>query len=424
MSRWHWVSRQFTRRLWFRATLIGGVGVLAAILAALAERYIPWDMPRGIGAEAVDSLLGIIASSMLTVTTFSLSIAVSAYSSAATNGTPRATRLLIEDRLTQTVLSTFIGAFLFGIVGLIVLTTGAYGEKGRVVMFVVTIAIIALVVVTLLRWIDHLTRLGHVGETADRVEEVTRTALKARLDDPWLGGVALTNPRQEIPAGAVPIVAEVIGYVRHIDMAALSSICETAGVDIFFNAIPGTFLYAHTPLVWISRSTADVEKPKKAICKAFAIGDERLFDHDPRFGMAVMSEIGSRALSSGTNDPGTAIDVIGRTTRLLSLWARGSERPAIAHKPKYPRLHVPALATEDLFEDGFMLIARDGAGLIEVQLRLQKSLLALARLGDHAFKAAALRQSRIARDRAEVALPVPADRERLDAMVRAEMVDA
>ena len=164
---------QMTRRLWVRATLIGALGILAAILAAVAERYIPWDMPGSIGADAVDSILSIIASSMLAVTTFSLSIMVSAYGSATNNVTPRATKLLIEDRLTQTVLSTFIGSFLFGIVGLIVLRTGAYGERGRVVLFIVTIVVIVAIVVTLLRWIDHLARLGRVTETTQRVEAAT-----------------------------------------------------------------------------------------------------------------------------------------------------------------------------------------------------------------------------------------------------------
>src|SRR5690554_2145526 len=95
VPRWRWLMAQLTRRLWVRATLIGGLGVLAAILAAVVERYIPWDMPASISADAVDSLLTIIASSMLAVTTFSLSVMVSAYGSATSNVTPRATKLLV-----------------------------------------------------------------------------------------------------------------------------------------------------------------------------------------------------------------------------------------------------------------------------------------------------------------------------------------
>jgi uncharacterized membrane protein len=41
---------------------------------------------------------------------------------------------------------------------------------------------------------------------------------------------------------------------------------------------------------------------------------------------------------------------------------------------------VPAFAFPDLLEDLFRPVARDGAGLIEVDVRLQKALAALARI--------------------------------------------
>ncbi|MCY2449393.1 DUF2254 domain-containing protein, partial [Klebsiella pneumoniae] len=93
---------------------------------------------------------------------FSLSIMVTAYGSATTNVTPRATRLVVEDVTTQNVLATFIGSFLFSLVGIIALSMGAYGERGRVILFIVTLVVIALILITLLRWIQHLTSLGRV----------------------------------------------------------------------------------------------------------------------------------------------------------------------------------------------------------------------------------------------------------------------
>lgn len=422
MPRWQWLVSQLTRRLWVRATFIGGLGILAALLAAFIEPYIPWELPGQIGVESVESLLTIIASSMLTVTTFSLTTMISAYSSATSNITPRATRLLIEDRLTQTVLSTFIGSFLFGIVGLIVLKTGAYGDRGRVVLFIVTIGVIALVVVSLLRWIDDLTRLGRVGETTDRVENAAQRALEQWIDEPCMGGTPLMTPDTDIPAGAVSIITETIGYVQNVDIPALAQFSEAKGADLFVAALPGSFVYADSPLVWISGFQGDFDTEARAeIRSAFAIHHERSFDQDPRFGLAVMSEIACRALSPAVNDPGTAIDVIGRSTRLMSLWAQASDAVA-GTKPRHPRLHVPLLRTEDLFEDSFAAVARDGAGLIEVQLRMQKSLLALARMGDETFRSAALHQSHMALQRAERAMALEADVQRLRDVVRTESV--
>jgi len=61
---------------------------------------------------------------------FSVSTMVAAYGAATSNVTPRATRLLMEDNTSQNVLGTFIGSFLFSLVGIIALGTGLYGAAG------------------------------------------------------------------------------------------------------------------------------------------------------------------------------------------------------------------------------------------------------------------------------------------------------
>ncbi|WAJ36720.1 DUF2254 domain-containing protein [Pseudomonas sp. GOM7] len=411
MSRWQWLLTRLTRQLWFRATLIGALGIAAAGLAALTEHLAPWDLPTTIGSDAVDGILNIIASSMLAVTTFSLSVMTSAYSAATSNVTPRAIKLLIEDRLTQNVLSSFIGSFLFSIVGIVVLKTGAYGDKGRFVLFIVTIVVIALVVVSLLRWIDHLTRLGRVGETTERVEETTQRAIDWRCANPYLGG-SPAPANQAIPESALCLTADTVGYVQHVDMAALAEQADCLDSDIHLLAAPGTFVYPDTPLAWIPSPCQDDEAPHalKCIREAFTIGKERSFEQDPRFGLAVLSEIASRALSPAINDPGTAIDVLGRQARILCTWARDQKT---GQEPRFPRVWVEALHTQSLFEDAFNPIARDGAALIEVQMKLRRTLLALSQMGDTVFRQAAFEQAQRALERAEQALSHEADRQRL-----------
>ncbi|CAB3825585.1 MAG: DUF2254 domain-containing protein [Achromobacter pulmonis] len=428
MARWRWLLLQFTRKLWVRATLIGALGILAAMAATLAERYMPWDLPGSISAEAVDSILSIIASSMLAVTTFSLSIMTSAFGAATNTVTPRATVLLIQDGITQNVLSTFIGSFLFSMVALVVLKTGAYGPRGRLVLFVVTVGIIVLIVIALLRWINHLMLLGRVGETTDRVERATRAAIEARLDEPFLGGRELRGAGRAAPQGAEAVRAGTTGYVQFIDMAALQDEGERAGRPLHVPAIPGTFVYPDTVLAWLgapdaatgtetrteaqSDPEADAAARAERIRQAFSVGTRRSYDQDPRFGIVVLSEIAIRALSPAVNDSGTAIDVIGRCARLLALWAEGA-RGDSGQSPKFPRIHVVPIRSEDLFDDAFRLVARDGAAQIEVQSRLQKALRALRHTGDHAFRQAAAYQSQLALQRAEQAMTMDADKQLL-----------
>jgi uncharacterized membrane protein len=400
-GRWTWLLTLLGRRLWFRATLISLLAVASALVAFLIAPYLPEGLSASIGADSVDGILNILASSMLAVTTFSLSTMVAAYSAATGSVTPRATKLMVEDSTTQNVLATFIGSFLFSLVAIVTLAMEAYGERGRIVLFVVTILVIILIVITLLRWIDYLVRLGRVGETTDRVEDAAARAMKDRRDAPYLGGRPMTDAGT-IPKHARKVRCERIGYVQHVDMKALQDAAENSNGEIYVEALPGTFLDGQRPLV---RSTASPAEDA-AIMQAFSVGRERSFDQDPRFGLSVLAEIASRALSPGINDPGTAIDVIGRTVRVLNLWKRnGSDAPLV----KFPHVHVVPLSAEDLFDDVFTPIARDGAGVVEVQIRLQKALGALAACGIDGYREAARKHSDLAFERASKALPIGQD---------------
>jgi uncharacterized membrane protein len=122
------------------------------------------------------------------------------------------------------------------------------------------------------------------------------------------------------------------------------------------------------------------EDQTKKICAAFTCAKTRNFDQDPRFGLIVMSEIASRALSPAVNDPGSAIAVIGRLVRILSEWTTH-----VPQKVNHPGIYVPGLAAKDLIDDAFRPIARDGAAMVEVQIRLHKALVALTHMCPDTF---------------------------------------
>ena len=65
ISKWQWLLAQLTRTLWIRATLYVVLALAAALLAVLIERLLPGPLPVDIGADAVDRILDILASSML-----------------------------------------------------------------------------------------------------------------------------------------------------------------------------------------------------------------------------------------------------------------------------------------------------------------------------------------------------------------------
>ncbi len=413
-SKWQWLLTQLGRKLWLRSALFALLAVFTALIAIPVELFIKDPFPFSIGAESVGQILNILASSMLAVTTFSLSVMVSAYTAASSSATPRATKLVRQDSTTQNVLATFIGSFLFSLVGIIALSTDLYGDNGRLILFAVTIGVVVIIVVTMLRWIEHLSMLGRLGETTNRVEEAASRAIQQRIDYPCLGARRLDwdklpnyFDRQIYPAQT--------GYIQHIDISRLNHYGEQYDSEISVLTEPGQFIH---PAEAIASFEGELtEEIENAVRSAFTVGNERSFDQDPRFGLSVLAEIASRALSPAVNDPGTAIDVISRTVRLLSPWREHVRIEDDDEKIVYPHVRVSEIQLEGLFEDVFLPIARDGAGMIEIQLRLQRTLLALKRLCPDCFAEQVELHSRLAYERAEIALQLDAEKTRLKQVV-------
>jgi len=369
--------REIVHRMWFRVLLFSLGGILLALLAEWIGPYLPYVPEVELAAGSVSSLLNIIASSMLAVTTFSMSIIVGAYGSATNSATPRATALLAIDPVAQNAVSVFIGSFLFSIVGIIGLSAGFYAAQGRVLLFVATLLNILLIVWMLLRWVNHLNQFGRMTDIIARIEEAATDAARIYRDDPRLGACPLPSG---LRADAFRIGPAEPGYVRFIDMPALQEAAEELDVTVEILRMPGKYVHRHEPLIAVSRDPGD--KGVARLREAFTIGLSRSFDQDLRYGMIVLSEVASRALSSAINDPGTAIDVIRAGTRVLFEYHRPPEGER--NKPRHPRLHAPETEVAELYREFFSPIMRHGVAEPEVVQTLLDSVEGLGQGGGDA----------------------------------------
>lgn len=401
------VIKHFRERLWVKPLIVCVLSIGAVFLANLTEttelgRFLP-----EITKESTETLLKIMASSMLVMATFAVASMVAAYASASRTATPRSFPLIIADDVSQNALSAFIGAFIYSVVALVALMNGFYGGKGsQFVLFALTIIVLAIIVSIFIRWVDNIARLGQLGHTIDKVEAAAAEAIRKRQSAPRLGGVASFSP----PDGSQVVFGKVIGYVQRVDIAALQARAVRSQLRIVVAALPGTFCTPNRPVAWaIAEESGSVsDKDAEAIAAAFEIGGSRVFDQDPRFGVVALSEIASRALSPAFNDPGTAIGVTGTLVRLFIMWNECGKAGDVS-KVQYDRVAVPELSVADMFDDAFTGIARDGAGTVEVVVRLLKAFESLAATEDTAMRDNALRHARLALIRAEDALKVPDD---------------
>ena len=399
------------KKMWPKVTAYALLGVGSALAAAAFKGYISEELSRVVDRNTANNILTILASSMLAVTTFSLSTMVSAYSAATSNVTPRATRLITEDKTTQNVLSTFLGSFLFSLVGIIALNMGVYEGGGRFILFVVTLGVIVLIVITLIRWIERLTSLGRVSETSRLVEVAAAKAMAARARKPAFGCSRLVRPPAPVPPAWV-VKATQSGYVQFFDAERLAKVAAENDFDIFVTAMPGKFVGKGDALALPAGELPEGGRVEAQKC--FTIGDERVFEQDPRFGVCVLAEIACRAASAAINDHGTLIDVIGRLGRVLELYATELRQE---DDVEFKRLWVPELSPDDLFEDAFSSLARDAAAAFGVQVRLQKTLVRLGSLGRD-YLESARKYSNLALRYAEDKLLLDEEKEALASIAR------
>ncbi|UYN99690.1 MAG: DUF2254 domain-containing protein [Devosia sp.] len=367
MSEFAFKLRQIVQRMWFLPAAFSLLAVLMLVIAFGTARLIPDELPFTLPSNAVETILTVLASSLLTVAVFALSTIVSALASASSSTSPRAVPLIVGDRSAQTSISVFIGAFLFAIVAIIGLSAGIYSDAGRLVLFAATLGVVVLVVAALIRWIGQISAIGRVAQTIERAEEAAAGAFR---DAPGQG--LLGCRRQEERAEGEPVFCKEIGYVQHINVSRLQSLAEEHDLQLAITARPGAYAAPDRPLLVVTGGTLADEVAEK-LGNAFVTGRARSFDNDPRFGLIVLAEIAGKALSPGINDPGTAIAVIGAMVRVLA------ERPMEEDEVRFDRVTMPALDPDDLMADAFRPIARDGAGSIEVMLRLTAGLKTLVR---------------------------------------------
>lgn len=390
-------------RLWVKPAVGSVVAVLIALVAAVGNQLIPVGLLPDIERATLDGLLGVIASSMLGVATFSLSIMVAAFSSAAVGASPRAIELVAGDADTQNAITTFISAFIYAIIANTALGLGLYGSTGRFILFVCTMGVLLYLIVTLVRWVKTLSVLGRMENTLAKIESAAATAMSSHRRSPAMGARLAGG---EPPRGA-PVHADKVGYLRHIDMQALQDQASEAAVQLHLRVRPGQLAHPGTVLVIIEGATECVRKlDHDAVRGAFVLGNGRSFDQDPRFGMIVLCEVAQRALSPAVNDPGTAIAAMNTITRVLVEGANDE-----SHQPaSLDRLTLVPLDPADFIHQAFDPVARDGAAVPEVQLRMQKLLSIIEQGCGGALAAAARRQALTSLQRALNALVLEQDR--------------
>jgi hypothetical protein len=101
LARLKFLLNRTAERLWVRPLAMCVVSIAGAFLAKAADRTSLADFIPAITSESIETLLTIMASSMLVIATFAVASMVSAYASASATATPRTFSLVVADDVSQ-----------------------------------------------------------------------------------------------------------------------------------------------------------------------------------------------------------------------------------------------------------------------------------------------------------------------------------
>ncbi len=376
---------------WFLPTLMTGVaaaGAIALIAFGPSDETLAWLplVPVKLDAAGARTLLSTIATCVMTVGGVAFSITMVVLTLAASQLGARLVRHFMHDRRTQAALGAFVATFAYCVVALMTVAGSEDGETpplavvlGGVVLAVADIGVILFFVhhmaisiqapsvvarlhADLVRGLELATRRGSSGAPSTADED------RARAD-------------ADAAETTIVVRASRDGYVQAIGSDSIVRIAREWDGLVRLDVKPGAFVIADRAIGVLAPARHEesrreaLEDAARRVAGCVAVGAERTLIEDCELAIDQLVELAVRALSTGINDPHSAmmaLDYLGAALQSFD--------PARLPNGHYrddegrTRLLVPALEYRDLTALAFDEIRRHAEGDVAVTDRLLTTL--------------------------------------------------
>lgn len=407
--------------LWFRPSFfcLSVIALCAALptLGAMLPSTVA-DLLPTVEHDTVVTLLQVLAGSMLTVTTVTLSVLMLALGLAVAHATPRAVPELMADQTTQNALGTFLAAFVFSLGGLFLFGVGVVGDRGTALIYIFALLLVAAAVIYLMQWIHHVAGVIRINKVVGRIHQQSQRVLRSYLyvaQDADDSEATDTCPGENDHA----ICPRAAGYVQLIDVTALDALAQENDLTISICVGEGAFVLPRVPTMRVASKIAPDDKLRECLEAALVIGSERSPASDPLLGFELLAEVASRGLSPGVNDPQTALICIDYLCDLLlEAAATGpDDYPPARHECGRVWLQQPGF--DAMLERAYRPIMRDAAGVAEVLFAVVDALTTIYRHGHSAYRELIRQEARRALNFGQAFLHYDEDKQTLTAAVEA-----
>jgi uncharacterized membrane protein len=369
------IFRRLRRRAhnWTIPLLYALFAVFAGLFLPRLETSLALGLESGMSPAAAVAIYSSIASGMIALTGIVFSLAFVMVQFSATAYSPRLVLWVARDAVLWHAVGIFSGTFLYALAAM------AWVERSG-----------AHSVPLFSGWLVIVLLLASVGMIVALIEKVSLLQVHRMLAfsaDHGRQVIAQTYPSRETPVAKpdpeefrrLPL-AQTLRHagrprtVQALDVPALLALSTAAGAVLEVVAAVGDTLVEDTAMVRVFGGDQTVDE--NALRRAFALGDERTFEQDPKYAIRLLVDIAIKALSPAVNDPTTAVQALDQIEDLLLLLGRRRlEIGAIRSGDGALRLAIPYPTWDDFLILAFDEIRHYGASSVQVMRRM-KALVA------------------------------------------------
>jgi uncharacterized membrane protein len=373
---------------WFFPVLAISLAIFLAFIFLYFDSKI--GSPQGLwqyifisDANSARSILSTIAGVMIGVAGTVFSIILVVLTLASSQFGSRLIRNFMHVRLNQVVLGAYISTFAYCLIIL-----NAIRNNDQVVFipsFSIFVAILSTVAnIILLIFFIHNTAVSiQVNTVISDISDSLSKNIKTLFPEAEEDNLDEEKEQDEnlIKRGfreKQPLSASKSGYLRYISFESLIGLAVELDILIELHFRPGDYLVKDVELGTVySQDTFEKEKISR-LQTQFIVGKNRSQQQDAEHSIHQMVEIADRALSSGINDPYTAITCIDNLTATMCYLAT-TEFPSkyLQDKDGKLRIIVHPLTYEGMLDAAFNQIRQYAKGNPAVIIRLMEALITI-----------------------------------------------
>jgi uncharacterized membrane protein len=371
-----WLQR-YRIRYFVRNSIVvlPALGIAAAMITAWLVHRIekPLALESSYSAEAMRTVIGILAGSMLTFVVFLSSTLLVAVQLASGQLTPRIIGFIFRDPVTKLSLTAFVYTFALSLAGLIRIDNTVPLITSKLAVWGCVASLCAFFYL-----IDHVGKVLRPSGILERMGSVGREVIHSVYPKPLTQPVSTPAYVEEIlrQEPILTINNPKDGVVLAFDLQGLVRLAGSADCVIHLVPQVGDFVAAEAPLFQIHHGGEAL--PPAALCGCIALGQERTVEQDPTLAFRIIVDIAAKGLSPAINDPTTAVLAIDQIQYLLrKVGGRQLDDGVIRDEEGQVRLIYRTPNWEDFVKLAVTEIRQFGASSIQIARRLRAMLESL-----------------------------------------------